>query len=62
LNLFGATERASEHEEGLFGASRAGSDSLLGKMEAYVLGHDEPESEPREKTDHYTDEVFAGSR
>jgi hypothetical protein len=60
LNLFGATERAGEHEEGLFGASRAGSDSLLGKIEAYVLGHDEPELE--EKTDRHADEVFAGTR
>ena len=62
LNLFGATEKAGEHEEGLFGASRAGSNSLLGKIEAYVLGHDEPESEPGSTSDRYTDEVFAGSR
>ena len=47
LNLFGAAEQAEATADGLFGASRAGSDSLLGKLEAIVLGHDEPESEPR---------------
>jgi len=62
LNLFGASERAGEHEEGLFGTSRAGSDSLLGKIESYVLGHDEPETDSGEKRDRYTDEVFAGTR
>jgi hypothetical protein len=43
LNLFGAAEQASADNDGLFGASRAGSDSLLGRIEAMVLGHDEPE-------------------
>ena len=47
MNLFGAAEQAEATADGLFGASRAGSDSLLGKLEAIVLGHDEPESEPR---------------
>lgn len=45
LNLFGAAEQASTDRDGLFGASRAGSDSLLGRLEAMVLGHDEPEPE-----------------
>lgn len=43
LNLFNVTERAAAHEEGLFGASRAGADSLLGKLEELVIGHSEPE-------------------
>lgn len=52
LNLYGASEVAGDEEEGLFGASRAGADSLLGKLEEMVLGHKEaeepevPESEP----------------
>jgi len=50
LNLFNVTERAAEHEEGLFGASRAGADSLLGKLEELVLGHAE-EEEPDERDD-----------
>jgi hypothetical protein len=41
LNLFGASQTASESAEGLFGVSRAGSDTLLGKLEEYVLGHAE---------------------
>jgi hypothetical protein len=43
LNLFGASKQATEHEEGLFGASRAGADSLLGKLEQYVRGYEESE-------------------
>jgi hypothetical protein len=43
LNLYGASEVAVDEEEGLFGASRAGADSLLGKLEEMVLGHEEPE-------------------
>jgi hypothetical protein len=43
LNLFGASAKAKEHEEGLFGASRAGADTLLGKLEQYVRGHEEAE-------------------
>jgi hypothetical protein len=48
LNLFNVTERAAEHEEGLFGASRAGANTLLGKLEEMVLGHAEEEDEPDE--------------
>ena len=62
LNLFGATERAGEHEEGLFGASRAGSNSLLGKIEAYMLGHDEQEPDREKSANRDADEVFAGTR
>jgi hypothetical protein len=42
LNLFGAARIADARTDGLFGASRAGSDSLLGRMEELALGHAEP--------------------
>lgn len=45
LNLNGAMERLEADEvgdDGLFGASEAGSDSLLGKLEQMVRGGDEP--------------------
>ena len=42
LNLYGATEKAEEDEDGLFGGSEAGSDSLLGQIEQMVRGGDEP--------------------
>jgi hypothetical protein len=47
LNLNGAMERleAGEiDEEGLFGASEAGSDTLLGKIEEFVRGRRPPSS------------------
>jgi hypothetical protein len=43
LNLFGASTQAATNVEGLFGASRAGADSLLGRIEEIVLGHREDE-------------------
>jgi hypothetical protein len=42
LSLFAAADKADAREDGLFGASRAGSSSLLGRLEAIALGHDEP--------------------
>lgn len=42
LSLFAASREASVHDEGLFGASRAGSPSFLGKLEEAVLGYEEP--------------------
>lgn len=45
LNLHGKSKRISASEDGLFGASEAGTDSLLGKMEEMVRGGDEPPSE-----------------
>lgn len=45
LSLFGAAEKAQAGDDGLFGASRAGSATMLGKIEAMVLGHDEPETD-----------------
>lgn len=47
LSLFAAADKASAHEDGLFGASRAGSESLLGKLEEIVIGREEPITEPR---------------
>ena len=36
MNLYGAATRAEDTDEGLFGASRAGSNTLLGKLEQIV--------------------------
>ena len=36
LNLYGAANDAEVTDDGLFGASRAGSDSLLGRLEQIV--------------------------
>lgn len=36
INLHAAAESAELTDDGLFGASEAGSDSLLGKLEAWV--------------------------
>lgn len=43
LSLFGAAEHADAGEDGLFGKSRAGSDTLLGKLEAMAIGREESE-------------------
>jgi hypothetical protein len=42
LNLFGAASAARADEDGLFGASRAGSPTMLGGLEAFVRGGDLP--------------------
>lgn len=42
LSLFSAGERAQQEREGLFGASRAGADTLLGEIEKLVIGREEP--------------------
>jgi hypothetical protein len=42
INLHGAAERLDETDDGLFGVSKAGSDSLLGKLEQVVRGGDTP--------------------
>jgi hypothetical protein len=49
LNLFGAASTADARTDGLFGASRAGSDSLLGRLEEMALGHAEPEPPGRSR-------------
>jgi len=46
LSLYNVSERAASSEEGLFGASRAGADSLLGKLEELVIGRTEEEGPP----------------
>lgn len=43
LDLFGAAEKASALDDGLFGASRAGSPTMLGRLEAIVIGGEEPD-------------------
>jgi hypothetical protein len=42
LNLYGAAGAAGDTEDGLFGASRAGSDTLLGQLEQLIRGGGEP--------------------
>ena len=44
LNLHGAVSRMDEAGDGLFGASRAGSNTMLGRLEQVVRGGDEPRS------------------
>ncbi len=46
LNLHGAAERAEADDDGLFGVSAAGSDTLLGKLEQVTRGGDEPGRKP----------------
>lgn len=43
LNLYGATGRAETSGEGLFGGSRAGEDTLLGRLERLAKGYEEEE-------------------
>lgn len=42
LSLYNPAQQALAGRDGLFGASRAGSATLLGELEAMVLGHEEP--------------------
>lgn len=42
LNLNGAVEGLGDTDDGLFGASAAGSPTLLGRLEQMVRGGDEP--------------------
>jgi hypothetical protein len=41
LNLHGAVRGLDDTDDGLFGASEAGSDTMLGKLEQMVRGGDE---------------------
>ena len=52
LNLNGALELmdGGDDEDGLFGASAAGSDTLLGQIEQLVRGGDEPRAGRRERS------------
>jgi hypothetical protein len=45
LNLYGASRRADA--DGLFGGSKAGSDTLLGEIEQRIRGGDEPRRRPK---------------
>jgi len=47
LNLHGAAEGLDDTDDGLFGASPAGSPTLLGQLEAWVRGGDEPKNRRR---------------
>lgn len=48
LNLHGALSNPDdESDDGLFGASRAGSDTLLGQLEQTVRGGDKPQGTRR---------------
>jgi len=49
LSLYNSTERAATNAEGLFGASRAGANDLLGKLEELVIGHAEEEEEEEQQ-------------
>ena len=49
LNLYGASKHAEESGDGLFGASRAGDDTMLGKLEELMRNETEertPSSAP----------------
>lgn len=45
LNLYGATDEAERSGEGLYGGSRAGDDTLIGRLERLAKGYDEPEED-----------------
>jgi hypothetical protein len=44
LNLHGAVSRLDGTRDGLFGASKAGANTMLGQLEQLVRGGDEPRS------------------
>jgi hypothetical protein len=52
LNLYGAAQRAPASGDGLFGASRAGAKTMLGKLEQMVreFGFEEPDSSNQDGT------------
>lgn len=45
LNLHHSSLEAEAHRDGLFGVSRAGSDTFVGTLEKWVRGGDEPDEE-----------------
>ena len=49
LNLHGAMSKGEESGDGLFGGSKAGSDSFVGQIEQAVRGGDEPRRVRRER-------------
>jgi hypothetical protein len=54
LNLYGVSEGAGENEEGLFGMSKSGSPTFLGKLEEFTGG--EREKQPAGEQVHGTDQ------
>lgn len=46
LNLYGAARRAQHERDGLFAASRAGDDTLLGQIEELVHGQEPAPARP----------------
>jgi hypothetical protein len=54
LNLHGVLSRGDEAGDGLFGASRAGSKTMLGQLEQAVRGGDQPR---RRKGRHRTEDL-----
>ncbi len=51
LSLYAAADKATTLDDGLFGQSRAGSPSFLGRLEATVIGEEEEDPAPSESTD-----------
>ena len=49
LNLHRIAQRLDDTDDGLFGASEAGSDTLVGQMEQIVRGGDDPRGKLPEK-------------
>ena len=49
LNLHGALSKGDDAGDGLFGASRAGTKTMLGQLEQAVRGGDEPRKQQRRK-------------
>lgn len=47
MNVYGAAEHAELNEDGLFGESRAGSDTMLGRLEELVRRRVDPEPSGR---------------
>lgn len=50
LSLYAAADKATTLDDGLFGQSRAGSPSFLGRLEASVIGGEEEVPAPSEST------------
>lgn len=50
MNLYGASARAELDDDGLFGASRAGSNTMLGQLERLVRNRVDPREEPQVRT------------
>jgi hypothetical protein len=47
LNLYGASKNAEENGDGLFGTSRAGDDTMLGKLEELMRNETEDRASTR---------------